>query len=297
MIVFFFTRIFVEIFRFVPFWLVYIISDIIRFILFDIFKYRKNVISRNLSLSFPEKSEKELKKISNEFYKNFTDILLEAIKGFTMSEKELLKRYKVLNAHVLDKYYDKGQSVISLAGHYTNWEWGIIIGKKTKHLAGTIYKPLTNKYLNNYLKGKRERFGMKLISTKQTRRVFSNIKEPVSVLLIADQIPSPDTFRKAIWVNFLGQDTPCIHGPEAYSKKMNMPTVFYKYHRIKRGFYTLEIVELNDNPNDVEDGVITKLYMGMLEEVIRENPANWLWSHKRWKLKMENDKIVPNSIY
>jgi len=297
MVVFFFTRIFIEIFRFVPFWLVYIISDFIRFILFDIFNYRKNVILKNLINSFPGKSKEEIKEISKCFYKNFTDILLEAIKGFTMSEKELLKRYKVLNAHVLDKYYDAGQSVISLAGHFTNWEWGIIIGKTTKHLAGTIYKPLTNKYLNDYLKQKRERFGMKLISTKQTSRVFSNITKPISVLLIADQIPSPDTFRKAIWVNFLGQDTPCIHGPEAYSKKMNMPTVFYKNHRVKRGFYTMEIIELNDNPKEAEDGVITKRYMDLLEKVIRENPANWLWSHKRWKLKMENDKIVSNPIY
>ena len=151
--------------------------------------------------------------------------------------------------------------------------------------------------MENYLIQNRERFGAKLISTKKTGRAFIKISEPVSVILAADQIPSPDIFRKAIRVKFLGQDTPCIHGPEAYSKKMNMPTVFYKFHRLKRGFYTVEIIELNDNPKETEAGVITKLYMNILEKAIIENPSDWLWSHKRWKLKMENDKIVPNPIY
>ena len=297
MVVYLFTRIFVELFRYVPFWLVYLISDILRFVLFDLFGYRKKVIFKNLSICFPEKSEKEIKKIARAFYKNFSDILIESIKGFTMSEQEMLKRYKVINAPVLDKYYDAGKSVISLAAHYTNWEWGIGIGLETKHKANTIYKPLSNKHLNNYLKKKRERFGMTLISTQQTGRAFIKTSEPISVLLIADQSPSPDTFSNALWVDFFGQETHCIHGPEAFSKKMNLPVVFYKYNRVKRGFYTLEIIELTDIANELENGVLTKQYMGLLENIIRENPGNWLWSHKRWKYIRVKGKRIASSYY
>ena len=290
MVVYILTRIFVELFRYVPFWLVYVFSDILRFILFDLYGYRKKIIFKNLHISFPEKNKKEINKIAKAFYKNFADILVESIKGFTMSKAEILKRYKVINAPVLDKYYDEGKSVISVAAHYTNWEWLIGVGLETKHKANTIYKPLSNNHLNNYLQRKRERFGMKLIPLKQTGSAFNKTTEPVSVLLIADQ--SPKTFSNAFWLDFFELDTPCIHGPEAYSRKMNLPVVFFKFNRAQRGFYTLEIIDLTNNPNDLESGALTKKYMNLLENIIKENPGNWLWSHKRWKYKRENGEIV-----
>ncbi len=252
------------------------------------------MIFKNLRLCFPDKSEKEIKQIAKDFYRNFADILIESIKGFTISEKEMRKRYQVLNVEVLDKYYHEGKSVVSVAAHYTNWEWGIAIGKETKHKANTIYKPLSNKYLDTYLKKKRERFGMNLISMKQTGRAFIGAKEPVSVLLIADQNPNPIT---AIWVDFLGQDTACIHGPEAFAKKLKLPVVFYKYNRVKRGFYTLEIVNISDSQESIEHGFITKKYMSVLEKAIKENKGNWLWSHKRWKHIRENGEIVHSKNY
>ncbi len=289
------ARVFIELFRFIPFWLVYILSDIVRFFLFDLFGYRKKVIYKNLSLSFPEKDKKEINKIARNFYKNFTDILLESIKGFTMTKQEILKRHKVVNAQVLDKYFDAGESVISVAGHYSNWEWGIGIGLQTKHQANTIYKPLANKYFDEYVKRNRGRFGMKLISIQQTGKAFVQTKEPMSVLLVADQ--SPKTFSNAIWIDFFGQDTPCIHGPEAYSKKMNLPVVFYNFQRAKRGFYTMEIIDVTNKPDELENGELTKKYMNLLENIIRENPGDWLWSHKRWKYKQDKGEIVPTTTY
>ncbi|OQY02305.1 MAG: hypothetical protein B6I20_07115, partial [Bacteroidetes bacterium 4572_117] len=263
MVAYIFTRVFVELFRFVPFFAVYIISDIIQFILFNVFGYRKKVIFKNLHIVFPEKTEDEIQKIAKGFYQNFTDLLLETIKGFSISEKEILRRYKVLNAQVLDKYYNQGKSVISLAGHYANWEWGIILGKVLKHETKVIYKPLSNNKINTYMKLNRERFGINMIPMKETNSAFVETNKPFTVFLVADQ--SPSSYGKAIWIDFLGQETACIHGPEAYSRKMGSPVVFYKIKRVKRGFYTLEIIELTNKPNKLKNGELTKLYMNLLE--------------------------------
>ena len=122
-----------------------------------------------------------------------------------------------------------------------------------------------------------------------TGRAFLGAKEPVSVLLIADQSPDP---HNAIWTNFFGKDTPCIHGPEVFSKKLKIPVVFYKYSRVKRGYYTLEIIDVTNGQENLEKGLITKSIMGLLETIIREKPSDWLWSHKRWKHKRQGDKII-----
>ena len=76
MLTYIFTRIFVELFRFIPFWLVYLISDFLSFILFSLLGYRKKVIFTNLRIAFPNKSEKEIKDIAKGFYQNFSDIPL-----------------------------------------------------------------------------------------------------------------------------------------------------------------------------------------------------------------------------
>jgi KDO2-lipid IV(A) lauroyltransferase len=102
-------------------------------------------------------------------------------------------------------------------------------------------------------------------------------------ILVADQ--SPSNITKAFWVNFLNQDTPCLHGPEKYAHLYNYPLFFIKIERVKRGHYTVKAELLCENPRLLKSGEVTQLYMEKLEEVIRENPSGWLWSHRRWKRK------------
>jgi Kdo2-lipid IVA lauroyltransferase/acyltransferase len=275
--------------------LLYIISDILRFILFYVFGYRKKVINDNLNRAFPEKSKSEIKEIRQKFYKNFTDILLEGIKGLTMSDKSVFKRYKLLNPELSDYYFDQGISVIGLGAHYASWEWGVSIDKHLKHNSVCVYKAVANRRLNEYMRDKRERWGMKQISMEKTRTIFKNIDIPKFIILIADQ--SPSTLHNAIWANLLGIDTPCIHGPEAYGRLFNFPIIFMDFQRVKRGYYTLEHSLIEESPKNLEKGQITQKYMNKLEEVIRKKPQDWMWTHKRWKHKREGNKLFINYYY
>jgi len=280
-------RFFVFLVGLLPFWYIYLLSDFMAFMFFYIIKYRRNVVTSNLKKCFPEKSDSELKKISKGFYKNLCDITIETVKGFNMSEKQLLKRWKVLNPEILDKYLGSNQDIINLASHYANWEWGILaLDKQIKHQAVSIYMPMTNKFMEKWSINKRERFGMKMISIKQTRDYFSAQKpKPVSIILAADQNPS--NINKSIMAKFFGYDTPCLHGAEEYAKAGNLPIVYFDVQRVKRGFYTLEIIELIDNPAKTGYGEITQKYMSKVEEIVRKKPQNYLWSHRRWKHSLE----------
>jgi Kdo2-lipid IVA lauroyltransferase/acyltransferase len=288
-------RIFIESFRLVPFWMLYRISDIWCFIIFKIIGYRKKVVYENLEKAFPEKSKAEIRKIANKFYRNFTDVFLETLKGYTMSKKSMLKRFKVIKYDFLEKYFNEGKSVLCLGAHYANWEYGASVDLHIPFQTVTVYKAVKNKHLNKYMCYGRNRWGMRLISIEKTRTIFNHIEKPKFIILIADQ--NTPTLEKAIWINFLGIETPCIHGPEVYSSLFNYPVVFLDYQRVKRGYYTGEIILLSENPKSLEKGEITRKYMGKLEEVIMKKPEDWLWTHKRWKHKKEGDKILVDYYY
>ena len=280
-ITYIFFRFLIFIFWLTPFFVLYIHSEVIFFLLFHVFGYRKKVVVKNLKKSFPEKPDAEIKKITKKFYKNLSDIIVEGIKGLSMSKKMLLKRYKVLNPEVADKYFEQNRSVIGIGSHYCNWEWGALsFSLQFKHKSVGLYKPMSNKLIDNYMRRSRAAWGMNLVSIYETSKYFEkNISEPSLYFMISDQ--SPSNTDKSFWIDFLNQDTACLHGPENYSIKYDMPVIYGHVNRTKRGYYTVTLSEINVNTNSAGD--ITKAFMKKLEDDIINTPENWLWSHKRWK--------------
>ncbi len=277
------TRFFVLLFAIVPFWLLYIFSDFLYFILYKVFKYRVSVVRDNLKKSFPEKSKEELRKIERLSYKNLSDITVESLKAFTMSKEEIFARHKVINEDELRYLFSKCGGIIALPNHYGNWEWGAMSCMQLEWQGVALYKPLSNKHLNTYVKRNRSRLGTDLISIYDTARNFvENKDKKKNYIMASDQ--SPSNAKKAYWVNFLGRETAFLHGPELYARKYNYPAVFIDIQRIKRGYYELNLSVLTDEPQTLKDGELTQMLASKLEEVIRKKPENWLWSHKRWKL-------------
>ena len=270
---------------FIPFWMLYLISDFLSFLLYKVLRYRRKIIMLNLKKSFPEKSQQELEQIAKKYYKNLADISVEWFKGFSLSEKQLFQRYKIVNPELITDYLNEKKSIIIIGSHYCNWEWGALsFGLQFKQRAIGFYKPLKNRYTDKYIRIKRAAWGMHLISIKDTYRAFiNNLNFPSIYFMISDQ--SPSNMDKAIWVNFLNQDTPCLHGPELYARKMNYALIYGDAQRIKRGYYTITLSLIESQPRETTPTEITKKMMAKLESIIIQKPENWLWSHKRWKRK------------
>lgn len=283
-------RILVIAFRITPFWKVYLLSDFLYFLLFHIFRYRRKVVSENLRNSFPQKTDKEIEKISRKFYRHLSDITLESVKSMTISKKNLNQRYVVKNSELADSFFEQGKSVLCLTSHYGNWEYGILATDSAiKHQAIALYLPLTNKHSEKYGLKRRSRFGMKMVAVQETKSIFEKQPEkPVAIIMAADQ--SPSNLERAIWTNFLNRETPCLHGPEAYAHKTGLPVLYLKISKLRRGYYSLEFETLIDMPSDYSPGEITKLYFERLERDIFEQPEYWLWSHRRWKYTKESLK-------
>ncbi|NJK95372.1 MAG: lysophospholipid acyltransferase family protein [Bacteroidales bacterium] len=269
-----------------PLRVLYIISDINYYIIFYIVRYRKETVFTNLKNSFPEKSETEIAQIAKKFYKHLCDLFVETIKQLQFTEEERRMRIKIQNPEILDNLYKEHKLILTAMGHFNNWEWISSLTRPPGFQIVSIYKTLHNKSFDRLMLKLRSISGSILVSTSQTFRYLNNWKKSDSrafFCFISDQSP----LKKDIhyWTKFLNQDTPIFVGIEKMAVKMNLPVCYFRLHKIKRGFYELEIIPITDNPAQLKPFEITEAHVRFLEEDINNQPECWLWSHRRWKRK------------
>lgn len=274
-----------------PFWLLYLFADILSFLLYHVFRYRRKVVSENLKNSFPNKTEKELHKIEKQFYRYISDYFVEEIKLLRMSNKQLLKRMEFINDKQVVDYIDSYGGVVVLIPHYANFEWTaglkLILGEDV--VALQVYKPIKAKYMDRLFNHIRSRFGGVNVAKHSTARELIKVKhqgKKIVLGLIADQNPSKNDAR--YWTTFLNQDTVFMDGGERIAKMMNFPVFYCDLERVKRGYSKAIFTLISDTPKETPEGMITEYFAKAIEKTIDRNPAYWFWSHKRWKHKRED---------
>ena len=271
-----------------PLGIIYFFTDILYLILRFLLPYRKKVIQKNISRSFPSKSKIEQLKLQHQFYRHFTDLLAESIKNITISKKELQKRFKFNNPEVVNDLYLEQKNVILVSGHYNNWEWMITSqALGLKHHAIGIGMPLKNGFWDKTLNKRRGRFGMTIGSSSNINSLFENHPYPYATLLLSDQSPGDE--RKSFWLEFLNQPTPVIFGCEYLAHQYNQAVVYFEILKQKRGHYSVNFKLICDNPTGMLWGDITKKHTSLLEQTILNAPEYWLWSHNRWKKAVPKD--------
>ncbi len=277
----------VKMFSFLPLSFLYLLSDVLYFVLFHITGYRKKVVYENLQHSFPNKNEKEVNSIAQSFYKHLSDLIFESIKSFTISKSSIIRRVEIENLDFIHQFRQNHENVIVVFGHYGNWEWlGLSSSAQIQPEVFALYRKIKNQVLNGLIKNNRGRFGLHLIGEKEAyQKVLPalNSGDHWSLIgFIADQSAHP---KRAYWIDFLNQKTTFVKGPEIYAKKADCPILYFDLQKVKRGYYKGRFELLAEHPNQFTDGEIIKKFAHRLEQQIQKEPAFWLWSHKRWKHK------------
>jgi KDO2-lipid IV(A) lauroyltransferase len=275
---------FIYLMAILPFWALYRVSDLF-FILLSLSGYRRKVIVRNLTNSFPEKSETEIKMLARKYYRYLCDLILETLKTLTMSEKQATSRCVFRNEPWLTKLCEEHKSIIIVMGHYGNWEWaGPSFTLSTGYQLVVIYRPLSNPFFEKMTVNMRTRFGTRITPIEKTLRdMVANQKILTATAFIADQsIVSKSAFY---WTTLLHQDTAVFTGPEKLAKRFGYPVVFMNVKRISRGYYEVTPELLFETPSQTADNEISEAFIRRLEKEIVLDPVPWLWSHKRWKKK------------
>lgn len=270
---------------YLPFWFWHGFADILWILNYHIIGYRKKVVLENLKIAFPGKSEIERKRIAKKFFRNFSDFIIESIKGFSMSQKSFEKRYVIENKKdVFDYMLKSGRGAIATAGHVFNWEWMIFLGfNMPQEIKGLVsYTPISNKSLNRLIKANRERFGLTIVPSRDFVRTLEKTTQTHLTIsgLIADQSPKADyKFR----TDFFGVDVPFYTGPESSARKQNQSYWFLNIYKPKRSHYVMNFELIADNPDDFPENNLTEIYIKKVEDLVRKYPDNYLWTHRRWK--------------
>lgn len=267
---------------FLPLSCLYIASDVLFFVVYYLTGYRKKVVFNNLTSSFPEKSEKEIKSIARGFYHFMCDIMVETIKLLSMSHKEIKRRVIVTNPDLINASLEKGISTVILLGHYGNWEWVQEIGEYfIESYRGSIYHRLKSKFWDDVFIALRGRWNMHIIPQEQAvRTLLEKSHQPWAFGFIADQ--RPREALKGNWTEFLNHETSFITGPEDIGQRVKADFFYLDIERFKRGYYRLTFKKLSP-VNDGEPYPYMRAYLREFENTIRRAPSLWLWSHKRWK--------------
>lgn len=269
-----------------PMWALHLLSDLLWPFLYHVVRYRRRVVETNLRNAFPEKGPEEREKIARRFYRHLTDMIVETLKAMHMNSEQIRKRFFVPDTSITDRFFSEGRDVVALASHYNNWEGYSSLQLSAKHTVITIYKPLKNKDFDRFLRKIRERFGMHTTPMNHIVRDLVKYRSEKILTLsgfIGDQTPPPDD--NACWTTFLNQDTGFYRGAEKIAVKYDMPVIMMNIVKRKRGFYELEYSIISEHPRDEEPNAVICRYASRLEEIIREKPEYWLWSHRRWKHK------------
>lgn len=245
--------------------------------------YRKKIILQNLKIAFPDKTDKQRRQIAQAFVRNFADTLLETLKVLNISLEELQQRVEFHAPPELQAHFSNRKNVALMVGHLGSWELiAQSVGYNVPHKVLGVYKPLSSKLANSLMIDLRSRFGGVPIPMRQTLRQLDQYNEtPIMLGLLADQ--SPSSAKQTQWVNFFGRPTPFYNGGEKLARRFKMPVYYGYIERKGKGYYRFRLQVLALNAALLPEGLLMRHFAERLENNINKQPANWLWSHRRWK--------------
>lgn len=268
-----------------PLSLLYVLTDCLYLFLYHVWGFRRQLSLSNLGRSFPDKSAAELERIARQAYRNACNMIAEILKGAVISETELRRRVRIVNADAVTRYTQAGQSIILLLSHHCNWEWLLLVGCLEPGVSvDAVYKPLRVAAIDRFMLEMRSRFGgnplpardslVQVLKRRGAARVFA---------LVVDQTPRHDEEKH--WTRFLNQDTAFFAGPDRIARIMRAPVFFVGMRRVRRGHYEARLELLAEPPYKADGAGIIERYARAAEAHIVRHPADWLWMYRKWKYR------------
>jgi KDO2-lipid IV(A) lauroyltransferase len=269
-----------------PLGVLYALGGLVRWLAFDVAKYRVAMVEGNLAKAFPELAPDARAALAAAYHRNLVDVAMEVVKGFAIRPEALLDRVRFTGLDAVRARLDGGRPVMLVAAHHCNWEWLLLaLSLALGHPLNAIYKPLHAAGADRAFHWLRTRFGGRLTPAKLVvAEIIRRRDEVRAVALLADQVPT--TAPTKFWTRFLNQDTAFFLGAEEIARAAGYPVYMLEMRRVGRGRYAVDFVPLAEAGDGLETPrEVTRRYAQRLEAHVRAYPADWLWGHNRWKLK------------
>ena len=267
-----------------PWTVLYGMAATLAFLARSVLRYRVGVVRANIAGSFPDLPEVARRKMERDYYRGLGQLIAEVVKSATLSRAELEERVTLCNLEIVSKELDAGRSVLIVAAHQCNWEWLLLaLSLKLGFPLEAAYKPLHGTLGERLMRAIRTRFGARLVPAKDLVSSILSRREPRAIAMVADQ--EPVTSDHKWWTRFLNRPTAFYMGPEKIAQLTRFAVVFAAMRRSARGHYRVEFASLAEARQVFAPGTVTESYARRVEAQILASPADWTWSHRRWKLR------------
>jgi KDO2-lipid IV(A) lauroyltransferase len=266
-----------------PAW--YRISDLFAWLAEHVVRHERALVDTQLQRCFPDKDQAWIKATRRSFYRNFGDVSCEIVKAISISEDEIRRRVRLVDAGPARAALNAGQSVLIVTSHNCNWEWTLLaLSIGMGHPVEAAYKPLVGRWGDRLFLTIRSRFGARMNPPKRLlMRVLRHRRQARIVAMVADQNPVSSAGRYL--TNFFGQETAFYLGPDAIARVGEMAVYYLAMRRESRGYYTVAFEPLATAGEELAEGAVIERYARRVEALTREHPADWLWTYRRWKVR------------
>jgi Kdo2-lipid IVA lauroyltransferase/acyltransferase len=248
------------------------------FVFFNVLRVGRSVVLKNLQICFPDDNAQLRLSLAKEHYFFMCETMLENFYLYRLSAKQAKEHIEFLNIDCVQQYLEAGQSVVQWCGHFNNFEYGSVHALFFNF--SSAYKPLSNQYIDNYIKCQREAIGTELVPSHLFKTYCSGMssRQPAVYQFIADQRANP---KRAFMLDFFSVTCPFFKGAELIAKRNQLPMVYLRSQRLGFARYRYEFVPLDADASSF--GARTQQAVKLLEADIKNTPANYYWTYKVFK--------------
>lgn len=261
------------------------LAKLIGVVLYYLFPIRKSTVLQNLRIAFPEKTEKEIKKIAKKNYQNISITFCELLLIPSLKLHEVKDQVSFENLELIKSKINKGYGLIILTGHFGNWE--ILISSIVAYINAkynVLVKPQRNHYITEWLKETRSIGNTNVIALGVSVKEIIKALKAGEVVLIAGDQRGPFEGNRFMFFN---HPTSLYTGTASIALKTNCEVLLAAVERQKDYKYKVFVEELDfsnlPDDNEKKPLELTQRYISFLEKYVRKNPEQYFWMHKLWK--------------
>jgi Kdo2-lipid IVA lauroyltransferase/acyltransferase len=267
-----------------PWILLYGGASCLAFLAHRVLRYRVGVVRGNIARCFPLLAPGARRRIERGYYRGLGQLVAEVLKSATIGREELERRVTLRGIEAVRAELDAGRAVLIVAAHQCNWEWLLLcLSLNLGHPLDAAYKPLHSARADRLMRAMRTRFGSALVPAKEVLGRILTRRSAPALAMVADQEPVTSDYKW--WTSFLGTPTAFYMGPEKIAQARRCAVFFAGMRRLERGRYVATLERLASAGEALQPGEITERYAQQVETQVLASPADWTWSHRRWKLR------------
>ncbi len=265
-------------------------AGLLAWIAASIVGFRRSVALENLRHAFPDRPDREIRRIYNRCWNHFLKVGVEMARMPRLDEAFIGRWMDMTQQTVMKQALDRGKGVIVVSGHFGNWEWMGGGMSRIGYPVTYVVTSQTNRLVEAWMNRMRESVGVEIVHRRNAvKGVLSALRRNRAVAILCDQ----DAGETGLFVQFFNRPASTPRGPALFHLKTGAPIVFSAAHRDRDGRLIVTFEEMtfsglggdrSRNEQMIMQGITTRL-----EDEVRKHPEQWLWLHRRWKSQPPSD--------